>query len=165
MCAGNFTEFTAAQCIESKAYDRLSFLERHSGISQIFTADNRFSDNHILSAFQTVHNFRCFTDFSATGLFNRSCFINQVKRHFCCFTEQNFNAFRILHTRQLNQNSVRTLSLNNRFFCSQFVNTATNNPDRLVNNLIFEFVNSLLVIIYDNKVFAFGTVNSLQTGI
>ena len=63
-----------------------------------------------------------------------------MKRHFCRFAEQGFDIFRILQAGQLNHDAVDALALNNRFFSTQFVNTASDDFNWLVDNLHFQLV-------------------------
>ena len=69
-----------------------------------------------------------------------------MERHFGGFAEQGFYIFRILQAGQLNDDAVGSLSLDNRLLGSQFVNTAADDLNRLVDDSLFESVQRHFIV-------------------
>ena len=74
-----------------------------------------------------------------------------MKRQLCRLAEQGFDIFRILQTRQLNDNAVGSLALNDRFFGAQFVNAAADNLNRLVDDFQAQLVQSRFAVFDDQR--------------
>lgn len=73
-----------------------------------------------------------------------------MERHFCRLAEQSLDVFRVLQAGKLNHDAVGALTLDNRFFGSQLVDTASDNFDGLVNDFEFELIESR-VVVFDFK--------------
>lgn len=115
-------------------------MERRLRVNQIFSTDDGLAADDISFALAALNQTGRSGEFAPSGFCRGRSAVNQVKRHFCRFAEQGFDIFWILQAGQLNHDAVNALALNNRFFSTQFVNTASDDFNRLVDNLHFQLV-------------------------